>query len=136
MTGANPLREPVGPARQREIFLDGVAGGKPLVPVDAARLEEKARGAMSAEAFAYVAGGAGAERTMADNRAAFDRVRIVPRVLRDASTRDTSIDLFGAKLPSPLVLAPIGVLEMAHPDADLAVARAAAAEGVPMIFSS
>jgi lactate 2-monooxygenase len=113
-----------------------VAGRKPLVPVDATRLEEKARGAMSSEAFAYVAGGAGAERTMADNRAAFDRIRIVPRVLRDVSTRDASIELFGARLPSPLLLAPIGVLEMAHRDADLAVARAAATEGVPMIFSS
>ena len=91
---------------------------------------------MSAEAFAYVAGGAGAERTMAANREAFDRWRIVPRVLRDVSERDSSITLFGRRLPSPLLLAPIGVLEMAHRDADLAVARAAAAEAVPMIFSS
>ncbi len=91
---------------------------------------------MSAEAFAYVAGGAGAERTMAANREAFERWRIVPRVLRDVSERDSSITLFGQRLPSPMLLAPIGVLEMAHRDADLAVARAAAAEGVPMIFSS
>ena len=91
---------------------------------------------MSAEAFAYVAGGAGSERTMAANREAFDRWRIVPRVLRDVSARDSSIALFGRTLPSPLLLAPIGVLEMAHREADLAVARAAAAEGVPMIFSS
>jgi lactate 2-monooxygenase len=91
---------------------------------------------MSAEAFAYVAGGAGAEQTMLANRAAFDRYPIVPRVLRDVSVRDTSVELFGATLPSPLLLAPIGVLEMAHRDADLAVARAAAAEGIPMIFSS
>ena len=91
---------------------------------------------MSAKAFAYVAGGAGAERTMAANRAAFDRVRIVPRMLRDVSARDSSITLFGETLPSPLLLAPIGVLELVHHDADLAVARAAAAEGVPMIFSS
>lgn len=91
---------------------------------------------MSAEAFAYVAGGAGAERTMAANREAFERWRIVPRVLRDVAERDSSITLFGQRLPSPMLLAPIGVLEMAHRDADLAVARAAAAEGVPMIFSS
>ena len=91
---------------------------------------------MSAEAFAYVAGGAGAERTMAGNREAFERWRIVPRVLRDVSERDSSITLFGQRLPSPMLLAPIGVLEMAHRDADLAVARAAAAERVPMIFSS
>jgi len=125
-----------GPARQRAIFLDGVAGKRPAIPVDAARLEERARTVMSAEAFAYVAGGAGAERTMAANREGFDRWRIVPRVLRDVSARDSSITLFGETLQSPLLLAPIGVLEMAHRDADLAVARGAAAEGVPMIFSS
>ena len=130
------MSDSVGPERQREIFLDGIAGRTPLVPIDAARLEEKARGVMSANAFAYVAGGAGAERTMAANRAAFDRCRIVPRVLRDVSTRDTSITLFGERLPSPLLLAPIGVLELVHRDADLAVARAAAAERVPMIFSN
>ena len=91
---------------------------------------------MSAEAFAYVAGGAGTERTMAANREAFERWRIVPRILRDVSARDSSITLFGERLPSPLLLAPIGALEMAHRDADLAVARAAASEGIPMIFSS
>ena len=132
----DPPGEPRGPARQREIFIDGVAGRRPAIPADAVRLEERARAVMSAEAFAYVAGGAGAERTMAANREAFDRLRIVPRVLRDVSVRDSSITLFGATLPSPFLLAPIGVLEMAHRDADLAVARAAAAEGVPMIFSS
>jgi lactate 2-monooxygenase len=125
-----------GPARQRAIFLDGVAGKRPAIPVDAARLEDAARAAMSAEAFAYVAGGAGAERTMAANRETFERWRIVPRVLHDVSERDSSITLFGQRLHSPMLLAPIGVLEMAHRDADLAVARAAAAERVPMIFSS
>ena len=73
---------------------------------------------------------------MRANRAAFDRHQIVPRVLRDVSTRDTSVELFGRRLPGPFLLAPIGVLEMAHREADLAVARAAAAEGVPMIFSN
>ena len=52
--------------------------------------------------------------------------RIVPRVLRDVSERDLSVELFGRTLPSPFLLAPIGVLELAHRDADLAVARAAA----------
>jgi lactate 2-monooxygenase len=91
---------------------------------------------MSPEAYAYMAGGAGTESTMRENRQAFDRWRIVPRVLRDVSRRDLRVSLFGRELPTPLLLAPIGVLEMAHPDADLAVARAAAAEGIPMIFSS
>ena len=62
--------------------------------------------------------------------------RIVPRVLRDVSDRDLSVELFGRRLPTPFLLAPIGVLELAHQDADVAVAKAAAAEGVPMIFSN
>ncbi|HKG95949.1 MAG TPA: alpha-hydroxy-acid oxidizing protein [Gemmatimonadaceae bacterium] len=129
------MTEP-GRSRQTAIFVRGVAGRRPRVPVDPARLEAKARRAMSKEAFAYVAGGAGAESTIAANRAALERWRIVPRVLRDVSRRDLSVRLFGQTLASPLLLAPIGVLELAHRAADAAVARAAAAEGVPMIFSN
>ena len=125
-----------GRDRQREIFVTGLSGTKPLVPVEPDALEERAREAMSPEAFAYVAGSAGTGGTARRNREAFERWRIVPRVLRDVSSRDLSIDLLGRRLPAPLLLAPIGVLEMAHPDADLAVARAAAATGVPFIFSS
>ncbi len=91
---------------------------------------------MTRQAYAYVAGGAGLESTIAANRAAFERRRIVPRVLRDVSERDTTVELFGRRLPAPFLLAPIGVLELVHPEADVAVARAAAAEGIPMIFSS
>lgn len=108
----------------------------PDVPVALATLEEQARAAMSPKAFAYVAGSAGLESTTSANRAAFERLRIVPHVFRDVSARDTSVELLSRRLPSPFLLAPIGVLEMAHQDADLAVACAAAAEGVPMIFSN
>jgi isopentenyl diphosphate isomerase/L-lactate dehydrogenase-like FMN-dependent dehydrogenase len=126
----------VGRERQAEIYLAGVRGKKPLVPVAAARLEERAGEVMSREGFAYVAGGAGLETTVAANRAAFERWSIVPKVLRDVADRDCGIELFSEKLDSPFLLAPIGVLETAHRDADLAVARAAAEEGVPMIFSN
>ena len=91
---------------------------------------------MSPEAYAYVAGGAGAERTIAANRAALDRWKIVPRVLRDVSDRDLSVELLGRRRPTPFLIAPIGVLELAHKDADIAVGKAAAAEGVPVIFSN
>ena len=124
------------PARQTEVYLAGVRGVRPCVPVDAGRLEQAAQRAMSREAFAYTAGGAGSESTMRANRAAFERWRIVPRVLRDVSVRDTSVELFGRRLPAPLLLSPIGVLELMHRDADLAVASAAASLGVPMVFSS
>ena len=99
-------------------------------------LEAAAEKVMSARAFAYVAGGAGSETTQRANRAAFERRRIVPRVLTDVSSRDLSTELLGRSLRVPLLLAPVGVLEMAHRDADLAVARAAAETGVPMVFSS
>ena len=123
-------------ARQQAIYSAGMSGSRPTVPTDYAALEAAAEKAMSEQAYAYIAGGAGRESTMAANRRAFERWRIVPRMLRDVETRDTSVELFGRRLPSPFVLCPIGVLEMAHAEADIAVARAAAARGVPMLFSN
>ncbi len=111
-------------------------GTKPVVSPNLATLEASAQAQMSAEAFAYIAGGAGLESTMSANRAAFARWQIVPRMLRDVSERDTRTRLLSQLLPAPLLLAPIGVLEMAHPQADLAVAEAAADLGVPYIFSN
>jgi lactate 2-monooxygenase len=126
----------IGRKRQRAVYVAGVAGHRPAVPVVQAELEKAAQSAMSAEAWAYVAGGAGRESTMNANRAAFDRWHIVPRVLRDVEKRDLSVELFGRKLPSPLLLCPVGVLELVYAEADLAVARAAAAMQVPYIFSN
>ncbi|WP_345800721.1 alpha-hydroxy-acid oxidizing protein [Microbacterium sp. AZCO] len=121
---------------QSDIYRAGISGARPRVPVDAAGLEKAARRALSAEAFAYIAGGAGAERTMAANREAFERWQVWPRPLRDVSERDLSIDFLGRRRPTPLVLAPLGVMEMAHAEADLAVARAAASLGVPFTLSN
>jgi lactate 2-monooxygenase len=128
--------EQFGRQRQSDVYLAGLRGRRAAVPFDLAKLETSARRRMTRQAYAYVAGGAGLESTIAANRAAFDRRRIVPRMLRDVSVRDTSVELFGRRLPAPFLLAPIGVLELVHPEADLAVARAAAGERVPMIFSS
>lgn len=127
---------PTGTERQKSIYLGGSGRKRPLISTRASQLEEQARGRMSAEAFAYIAGGAGEERTMAANRSAFDDWRILPRYLRDVEARNVEIELFGTRLPSPFLLAPIGVLEMAHPQADRAVAKAAASESVPFIFSN
>ena len=79
----------IGVRRQTQIYLDGVSGRRPHVPLDASRLETAAKKRMRPEAFAYVAAGAGNERTLAANRAAFDHWRIVPRMLRDVEHRDT-----------------------------------------------
>ena len=100
-----------GLERQRQIFLDGLRGQKPAIPIQPAALEEGARRVMTPEGFAYVAGGAGAEVTLRANRAAFERCAIVPRVLRDVATRDATVELFGRRLPAPLLLK--GIL---HPD--------------------
>ncbi|MGR0318443.1 alpha-hydroxy-acid oxidizing protein [Agromyces sp. ZXT2-3] len=121
---------------QSEVYRAGLSGERPQVPVDPDALERAAAKALSAEAFAYLAGGAGAERTMAANRAAFASRAVWPRILRDVAERDLSIELLGRRRPSPFVLSPIGVLELAHRDADVAVGRAAAALGVPYVLSN
>lgn len=121
---------------QSEVYRAGISGTRPAVPVDQRALEDAARRALSAEAFAYIVGGAGAESTMAANRAAFDRWQVWPRPLRDVAERDLSIDFLGRRRPTPLLLAPLGVMEMAHREADLAVARAAASLGVPYTLSN
>jgi isopentenyl diphosphate isomerase/L-lactate dehydrogenase-like FMN-dependent dehydrogenase len=133
---SQPPRESLGRARQQEIYMGGLRGSLPGIPVDATALEERAREVLSDEAYAYIAGGAGLESTVRANRAAFERLRIVPRVFHGVAERDTSVELFGRTLPAPFLTAPIGVLELAHRQADLAVARAAAAEGLPMVFSN
>jgi lactate 2-monooxygenase len=128
----------IGPGRTRQgaIYRAGTLGRRPRVPTGWSRLEEAARKSMSPAAFAYVAGSAGLEATAAANRAAFDRWQVVPRAFRDVRGRTLDVELFGRRLPAPLLLAPIGVLEMAHPDADLAVGRAGAGAGLPVVLSS
>ncbi len=123
-------------AVQSEVFRAGVSGRKPAVPVDAAALERAAGKAIPPEAFAYLAGGAGSEATMAANRAAFGHWQIWPRVLRDVGSRDLSIELLGRRRATPFLLSPIGVAELAHADADVAVGRAAAALEVPYVLSN
>lgn len=125
-----------GRVRQGQIYADGVSGRRPRVPTSWDALVGTARRAMTAAGFAYVEGGAGRESTVRANRDAFDRWQLVPRVLRDVSRRDCSTELFGRTIPAPVLLGPVGVASMAHRDADVAVARAAAAAGVPMVFSN
>lgn len=121
---------------QYEIYGRGLAGEVPALPVLATELQERARERLTPQAFGYVVGGAGAEQTVAANRAAFERHRIVPRMLRDVSVRDLSVRLLGIQLPAPLMLAPVGVQSIVHPQGELASARAAAAQGIPFIAST
>ncbi|WP_137288588.1 lactate 2-monooxygenase [Natronorubrum halophilum] len=138
MTDDTPQDAPqYGPNRQKEVYRSGMLEGEPPeYPVSYEALLERARGELSDEAFAYVAGGAGSESTVEANSRAFDDWRIVPRMMRDVSTRDLSIELFGEEYPAPVMLAPVGVQGILHGDAELAVARAASEFDVPMICSS
>ncbi len=126
----------IGLQRQKALYIAGFAGRRPALPISPERLEQAALTRLSRPAGSYFAGGAGLEQTMAANRAAFGRYRIVQRMLCDVSRRDLSIELFGRTLPLPLLLGPIGVLELAHKEADLGAARAAAAMGIPFVTSN
>lgn len=130
------MTEPIGRTVQSAIYRSGALGRRPRVPIAPGALRDAACRRMSRQALGYVEGSAGLERTAAANRAAFDRWQIVPRMLTDTSARDMSIELLGRRQRSPFLLAPIGVLELFHADADLAAARAAGELGVPMVFST
>ncbi len=123
-------------ARQGEIYIKGMMGAKPIVPFDPRKLEFLAKKTMTPKAGGYIIGGAGTDDTVRENVNAFTKYRIYPRMLRDVSVRDTSIELFGVKIPSPILTCPIGVLEMADDEADKAVGRAVAKLGIPMIISN
>jgi L-lactate dehydrogenase (cytochrome) len=120
----------------REIYVRGLGGETPSIPVSVAELERRAAEAMDERAANYVFAGAGSEGTMDANREAFLRRRIVPRMLRDVAERDLSTTVLGTAMPAPLMLAPIGVQKVVHPEGELATARAAAALGLPMIAST
>jgi isopentenyl diphosphate isomerase/L-lactate dehydrogenase-like FMN-dependent dehydrogenase len=121
---------------QNEIYLNGMAGIVPEFPIDPAGLEAAARERLTAEAFGYVAGSAGTESTARANRDAFASRPIVPRFLRDVSVRDLSTTVLGTPFPAPIALAPVGVQGIVHPDAELAVARAAASVRLPIALST
>jgi lactate 2-monooxygenase len=129
---------PTGPGRQRqsEIYRAGVFGRRPAVPTNFAELERRARAACSDIGWAYVAGGAGEGRTMRNNREAFDRWQIVPRMAHGITDRDLSVELLGRRLATPVLLAPVGAGQVIDPDCDLHVARAAAAVGVPYVYTN
>jgi lactate 2-monooxygenase len=117
---------------QNAIYL---AGG-PEWPVSPEDWEARARERLEQGPFDYVAGGAGSEATVRANREAFERRRLRPRMLTENAERDLSVEILGLRSPVPFLLAPVGVLSIVHPEAELGVARASRATGVPMILSS
>ena len=99
-------------------------------------LRRVARRRLPRGVFDYIDGGAEDERTLEANSSAFGRISFVPRVLRDVGGVDPSAVVLGRRLPLPLVLAPTGFTRIAHPDGEIAVARAAASVGLPYTLST
>src|SRR4030081_343164 len=99
-------------------------------------LEDRARAKLSAGASAFAAGGADDEITLADNLAAWRRLRLRPRMLRDITAIDTSASVLGERLAMPLMVAPTGRHRLFHPEGERATARGAAAAGVPYVMAT
>jgi lactate 2-monooxygenase len=123
---------------QLEIYLAGLEGVLPSFPMAFAELEARAERALPPSVLSYVAGGAGSEHTQRANVSAFAQWGLIPRMFVGAARRDLSVELFGMRLPSPLLMAPIGVIGLCAQDGhgDLATADAAERTGVPMIAST
>ncbi|MBD8701533.1 alpha-hydroxy-acid oxidizing protein [Sphingomonas sp. CFBP 13714] len=123
---------------QNAIYNAGLSGVIPKLPVDYATLEQRASAAMPPSVLGYVQGGCGDEFTQDNNAHAFRHWGMTPRMMVDCSRRDLSIDLFGMRLPSPIFMAPVGVIGICTQDGhgDLAAARASAETGVPLMAST
>ncbi len=117
---------------QNEIYVSGESRW----PIAPGEWEARAAETLEPGPFGYIAGGAGAEATLRANRDAFDRHRLVPRMLTGNSSRELSVEVLGTVSPFPFFLAPVGVLSIAHPEGELAAARAAAALRVPFVLST
>src|SRR5689334_12619077 len=113
-----------------------IAQQPPDWPVTADDWDAAAREKLDEGAYGYIAGGAGSEQTMRANLDAFAKWYIRPRMLTGNAVRDISVEVLGMRSPAPFFLAPVGVLSIAHDEAEVGVARAAASSGVPMILST
>ncbi|HSC86771.1 MAG TPA: alpha-hydroxy-acid oxidizing protein, partial [Polyangiaceae bacterium] len=101
---------------QIEIYFQALSGVLPRMPFDYADLERDALAALPPELRTYVAGGSGDEATQRANVEAFQRWAVVPRMLTRSAERDLSVELFGKTLPTPLMMAPVGVIGLCTPD--------------------
>ena len=113
-----------------------LAGQTPAWTTDLASLERHAAEVLPPEALGYIVPSAGGGSTARANVAAFEQWRIVPRMLRDHATRDLSTEVLGTPMAAPVLLGPVGVQTLAHPEGELATARAAAALGLTYVHST
>ena len=109
------------------------------MPVDIAELEQRARRLLTPEVYDYYAGGSGSEQTLRASVSAWQQHWLMPRVLRDVSTVDTSVRLPGlpeTAAATPIAVAPTGFQGLAHPEGEVATARGAARAGALMVLST
>ncbi len=99
-------------------------------------LEQLAREAMLPMFYDYYAGGAGDELTVHENTEAYKRLKLAPRMLRGVGERSMNVELFGQTFSTPIAIAPTALQRLAHPEGELATARAAARAGALMILST
>ncbi|WP_415926089.1 alpha-hydroxy-acid oxidizing protein [Streptomyces sp. AK02-04a] len=130
--------KPAGPPADlvRELYLAGPDPHGFRPSTDLTTLQEAAHKVLPPSAYGYVSGDAGTGATRRANREAFDRWRIVPRMLRGITRRDLSVTLFGSRLTVPVLLAPVAAQTVVHPEGELAAVRGAADAGVPFVLSS
>ena len=121
---------------QMQTYGGGLQGQRPLLTPLWEKMEKEAYAKMEEGARSYINGGAGLSHTMNNNRNDFNKYRIVPRMLKNVETRDTSTKVLGVDMAAPFFLCPVGVAEMVHPEGDLAIAKGAAPTGIPYIFSN
>lgn len=122
---------------QTAIYAQGMfLGQTPAITTDLAGLEARAAEVLEPAALGYVVPSAGGGSTARANVAAFERWRIVPRMLRDHARRDLATTVLGTSMAAPVLLGPVGVQTLAHPDGELASARAATALGLTYVHST
>lgn len=123
--------------RQIQIYISGrYLNKRPAFPISPDELRVQALKTLEQKVFDYIAGGAGAERSIRYNKQGFERWRILPKMLTDVESADISTCIFGEQMLAPILLAPIGVQSIIHKDAELATTKAAAALGLTMICST
>src|SRR5919198_6643362 len=99
-------------------------------------LEAQARARLDPMLFDYIAGGAGDEWTLRENRAAWSRLQLLPRMLRGVGTRDLRTTVLDTQVSFPVLVPPMGFHGLCHPDAEVATARATADAGTIFVAST
>ncbi len=126
----------VGPSRQRSVYETGFYGKNSLIPQNFSSLELLGKSKLPKRHFDYIYTGAGGNTGISNNRKGFLKYEIVPRMLSGVHEPNLEIQLLDLRLKFPVLFAPVGVLELAHPFGDLEVARASLNSEIPMIISN